>query len=294
MEGNTNGFVTAELSNWTGMGVRLPRIKVRDYPNRSEFQRQAVYILFGKNEANEDAAYIGEAENVYSRLQVQLAEKEFWNEVVFFCSKDKYLNKASIKYLENRLYAIAVFANRYALSQNVPAKPEMSEPEQAELEEFLSNIKLLTASLGYKIFEALEETVTKPVNTSPSEKGTLDGGKNLTTSNAYHILTELLFCKNYAGAEAAGLPSTEGFLVYKNAVFMKEAQPSLHQSILIEPQKMIDEGVLTEEDRYLRLQEDYVFTSSSRAAAMILGVSASGPREWKTKDGISLKELEAR
>jgi hypothetical protein len=58
VEGNTNGLITAELSNWTGIGVKVPKIKIKEYNSRSELQKPGVYILFGKNENNEDSAYI--------------------------------------------------------------------------------------------------------------------------------------------------------------------------------------------------------------------------------------------
>jgi len=115
LNGSTNGLTTAELSNWTGIGVKVPRIKLKDYYARTEFQKPGVYILLGKdeNDKDQDAAYIGEAEVISERLSHHLANKEFWNEVIFFSSKDKYLNKASVKYLEHRLHDIDDKAGRY-------------------------------------------------------------------------------------------------------------------------------------------------------------------------------------
>lgn len=76
-------------------------------------------------------------------------------------SKDAYLNKASIKYLENRLHAIGVASARYGISaQNTLTRSSFSEPEMAKLEEFLSNIKLLTSTFGHKMFEGISETVS--------------------------------------------------------------------------------------------------------------------------------------
>jgi hypothetical protein len=162
VEGTTNGLVTAELSNWTGKGLKVPRIKVKEYSSRDEFKGAGLYILFGKNDSNQDAAYIGEGEPVIERLLAHVANKDFWNEVIIFCSKDKYLNKASIKYLENRLHEIALKADRYEVNNiNTPAQSSVSEAEQAELEEFLSNVKALTSTLGHKIFEELNETIDK-------------------------------------------------------------------------------------------------------------------------------------
>lgn len=269
VEGSVNGLVTAELSNWTGIGIKVPRIRVKDYQSRSEFQKPGVYILLGKNEDNNDAAYIGEAEIVFARLADHLTHKDFWNEVIFFGSKDRYLNKASVKYLEHRLHDIAIKSGRYAINQNTPTKSELSEAEQAELEEFLSNIKILTATLGHRIFEQIEDTFEQ------SEK----------ESHAF-------FCKSTAGANASGKPSTEGFIVFKDSVFLVQEQPSLSESIRVEKAKMINDGTLIPYGDFLKATRHYTFNSPSRAAAMILGRSASGPLEWKTANGIQLKQFE--
>lgn len=269
VDGSVNGLTTAELSNWTGIGIKVPRIKVKDYSNRPEFNKPGVYILLGKGEDNEDLAYIGEAEIIYERLSYHIANKEFWNEVIFFGSKDKYLNKASIKYLESRLYELAQKSGRYSTSQNTPTRSELSEAEQAELEEFLANIKVLTAALGSRIFETLEETLERPDQQQ-----------------------EAFYCRNKAGEESSGSPSTEGFIVYKDSLFMLTEQASLPDGIRIERQKMWKEGTLQIEGEFYRLTKDYVFTSSSRAASAVLARSASGPLEWKTIEGIQLKHFE--
>lgn len=269
VDGTPNSLTTAELSNWTGIGIRVPRIKVREYSTRPEFRKPGVYILIGKGDNNEDMAYIGEAEVIADRLAHHIANRDFWNEVLFFGSKDQYLNKAGVKYLENRLYELAIHAERYTINQNIPTRPELSEAEQAELDEFLSNVKILTASLGHKIFESLEETVEQD-----------------ETSQL------ILFCKNGAGANSKGSPSTEGFIVYKDSLFMITEQPSLADGIVTERRKMISEGILQIEDGFYKLTKDYIFTSSSRAASATLARSASGPLEWKTEAGIQLKYLE--
>ncbi|MGL6127546.1 GIY-YIG nuclease family protein [Chryseobacterium artocarpi] len=269
VDGTPNSLTTAELSNWTGIGIRVPRIKVREFSNRTEFRKPGVYILIGKGDNNEDAAYIGEAEVIADRLAHHIANRDFWNEVLFFGSKDQYLNKAGVKYLENRLYELAMHAERYTINQNIPTRPELSEAEQAELEEFLSNVKILTASLEHKIFESVEETIEQ------NETNQL-----------------VLFCKNGAGANAKGSPSTEGFVVYKDSLLMVAEQPSLNEGIVLERNKMVSDGILQLENGFYKLTKDYIFNSSSRAAAATLARSASGPLEWKTETGIQLKNLE--
>lgn len=269
VDGTANGLTTAELSNWTGIGVKVPRIKVKDYGSRSEFQKPGVYILIGKGDNNEDAAYIGEAEVIYDRLVNHIANKDFWNEVIFFGSKDKYLNKASVRYLENRLHEIATKASRFKLDQNIPTRSELSEAEQAELEEFLANIKVLTASLGHKIFEFLEETVE---------------------SNG--IKEQIFYCQNTAGASGIGSPSTEGFILFTNSKLIIKEQASLTPSLRAERKQMLLEGTLSIQEELYVLTKNYVTSSSSRAASLIIARSASGPLEWKTEVGVSLKAFE--
>jgi hypothetical protein len=271
VEGNTNGLVTAELSNWTGKAFRIPRIKVKDYSIRDELKRPAVYILFGKNDKDEDQAYIGEAEIGINRLQQQLNEREFWNEAIIFNSKDKYLNKASIKYLEHRMHETASRASRYEINNgNTPPRPEISEAEQAELEEFLYNIKLLSATLGHRIFEELKETIE------------IVGKKEV-----------IFFCKSGNGADAKGTFSTEGFVVFKDSIFVNTSQASLHEGYRLQKEKMIQDGLLIVVNGTLILQKHTTFSSSSRAAQIVLGRSASGPIEWKTQEGVPLKQFES-
>lgn len=107
IDGNPNGRLTCELSNWTGKAYKIPRTEVKICEDRQDLKSTGVYLLFGKNDEEQDQLYIGEAENVYTRLQSHLREKDFWTEVIVFISKDDNLNKAHIKYIENRLYQLA-------------------------------------------------------------------------------------------------------------------------------------------------------------------------------------------
>ena len=112
MDADPEGRMVCELSNWNGKAYRIPRGKVKDCSDRLDLKGTSVYLLFGRAESStaKPKAYIGEAENAYSRLVQHVSEKEFWNESVVFISKDENLNKAHIKYLESRLYEIATSA----------------------------------------------------------------------------------------------------------------------------------------------------------------------------------------
>jgi hypothetical protein len=99
IDGDPNGRMTCELSNWTGKAYKIPRNKIKDCKDRPDIFNTGIYILFGKNQENKDSVYIGEAESVLNRLNQHLGQKDFWNEAIVFVSKDENLNKAHVKYL---------------------------------------------------------------------------------------------------------------------------------------------------------------------------------------------------
>jgi hypothetical protein len=73
---------------------------------------------------------------------------------------------------------------------------------------------------------------------------------------------------------------------------MVQEQQSLTESIRIEIKKMLSDGTLIQKGKFYSLTKDYVFNSPFCAASAILGRSASGPLEWKTEDGVQLKQFE--
>ncbi|MCQ4139835.1 GIY-YIG nuclease family protein [Chryseobacterium sp. EO14] len=272
IDGEPNGRLTCELSNWTGKAFRIPRNKIKISADRSELENTGIYILFGKStDNNKDLAYIGEGEEIYKRITQHISGKDFWNEVIVFISKDDNLNKAHIKYLENRLYETAKKVNRYDLvNSNIPTKPSISESDRAEMEEFAENIKLLTNTLGYKIFE---ELIHENQTFEEQEKNTF-------------------YIRATRGANAKGQITNEGFVVLKGSQIADTVTTSLNQSIINFRQRLIDEQKIINTHNKLIFTEDYLFSSPSTAAAIVMGRSANGLTEWKLSDGRILKSIE--
>ena len=112
VNGTADSLTIAELSNWNGKAIKIPRIEVSSC-YREDITQAGVYFLFCKEDDGTDSVYIGEAENVKERLLQHLrdyqAEKEkyYWTTAVIFIGRD--LNKALIRYLENRFVDIALF-----------------------------------------------------------------------------------------------------------------------------------------------------------------------------------------
>ena len=266
IDGDPNGRIMCELSNWSGKAYKIPRNHIRVSDDRDDLNNTGIYMLFGKNDDGNNLAYIGEAENIKQRLLQHLASKEFWNESIVFISKDNNLNKAHIKYLESRLYDLAKNADRYLLENSTkPTKSKISEPDQAEMEEFIDNLKLLVNTLGHKIFEPIS---------GKSEDGAGD----------------MVFQINKKGLIATGKPTNEGFVVFKGSEVSLQIG-AVNSSVISMREKYVIEGVIKEENGKAFFTKDVVFTSASLAANIVLGVSANGLIVWKCK-GKTLKELQ--
>jgi len=269
IDGEPNGRMSCELSNWSGKAYKIPRIKIKDCSDREDLTSTGVYLLFGKDDSDKEQVYIGEAESILKRLNQQLTQKDFWNEAIVFISKDENLNKAHIKYLENRLHDIAKTANRYKVDNSIiPTQSSISESDRAEMEEFIEYIKLLVNTLGHKVFDEKREF-------KPKQK------------------QESFFIKAARGADGQGEMTSDGFVVFKNSKAAATIVNSMTPNYITYRQKLIDEGVLVDKGEYFEFSDDFIFSSPSTAAVMVMGRNANGLTEWKNKNGKTLKEFES-
>ena len=271
VNGTVDSLIIAELSNWSGKAIKIPRIEVASC-NREDIAQAGVYFLFCKEDDSSDSVYIGEAENVNERLMQHLREyqsekeKYYWNTAVVFVGRD--LNKALIRYLENRFVEIARSSNRYTvLTKNTYRNTVMKESQLAVMEEFIDNVKVLINALGYKVLE--------PFSQADSPESKMDD-ETLSLSTG--------------SASAYGKVTTEGFVVFAGArVNEKTSAKSLSAGAQKMRQKFFESGKIEN----LVTAVDILFSSPSAAADFILGYSVSGPQTWKTKDGRTLKDIES-
>lgn len=269
IDGDSNGRMSCELSNWSGKAYKIPRINIKDCADRDDLTKTGVYLLLGKDEEGKELVYIGEAESILKRLNQHLTQKDFWNESIVFLSKDNNLNKAHIKYLENRLHDIAKSANRYRVENTVtPTQSSISESDIAEMEEYIEHVKMLVSTLGHKVFEEKREVKPKK------------------DQNIFYI-------KAARGADAQGERTSDGFVVYKGSLASDSTTSSMANSTLRLRQTLIDNGDLQQVDGNYVFTEDYIFSSPTTAAVIVMGRNANGLVEWKLADGKTLKEFEA-
>ena len=269
-DNNPNGMIMSELSNWNGRVFKIARSELRSFYERNESGFTGIYFLVGRDDYNNDTVYVGEAENMQRRLKQHLNDKDYWNDAIVVISKDNILNKAHVKYLENIFYSLAVASGRaVVVNSNIPTKSSVSEYDEAMLEEFISNSKLLVNTLGFKVFDSIEETTAK----SKTQEDTR------------------FFINAVRGAKGVGALVYDGFVVFKGSKMATSVTQSFPNNAKVLRQKLIDMAIV---DADFVFTKDYIFSSPSTAATIIMGRSANGLTEWLTKDGVTLKHLQEK
>lgn len=266
-DGNPNGRIMCELSNWNGRVYKISRNELAQFSNRPDAENTGVYFLLGKDENNMDTIYIGEAEKMLTRLKQHLKDQLYWSDCIVVVSKDNLLNKAHVKFLENKFYSLAKTAGRsVVINSTVPTCSSISEYDEAMLLEFISNAKLLVNTLGYKIFDTIEDSSVKKQN------------------------SQILFYIQAArGANAKGVIVADGFAVLKDSAIATTTVPSMSDSLNRLRNELIEKGII---DSSFHFSKDHIFTSPSLAAAVVMGRNANGRTEWKTTDHKSIKDIE--
>lgn len=269
VNGTADSLVTAELRNWDARAIRIPRIEVSGC-DRDEIKQQGVYFLLCSDPGTGDkSVYIGEADNVKTRLLQHITaynsdkEKFYWNTAICFTSPA--LNKTFVRYIENKCFDLAKRIKRYdVLTQQTYSNTIISESDQAAMDEFVDNMKIVLGALGC---EALE-----PLNT-PSAAGSNN--------------VDRCFYLNMGGVKAEGEATADGFVVYKGATINQKTNlKSLNKNTAAKRDAMIASDKV---DNYMTT-EDILFTSPSAAADFLVGYSVSGPASWKDKKGVALKD----
>lgn len=202
-------------------------------------------------------------QKIYIRLLQHNKNKEFWSECVAFVSQDNSLNKAHIKYIENKLYTKANKVGRYEIDQITPTKSSLDDADEIRSIKFLEKVILLTSVYGYQIFDEILSEENKNEN------------------------NKLLYLKNNNIEYAKGILTDEGFVILKGSKIKDEIANSLSTSLV----KYAERERSSKDIKDNVFVNNYLCSTPSMAAVIILGRNSNGYNEWKNKDGIKLKDL---
>lgn len=268
--GDPKRLRTAELSNWTGKAVAGPRSEFDSVLAREESSNSGVYFLTGNDpESGKPSVYIGEAESIKDRVKSHL-DKDYWNQIIFFISKDENLTKAHIRYCEGRLIEIAKNAGRALIKNSQGSGSKLPESDREDMEVFLEKLQQLLPALGV---EVLVPAISVAETT---------------------LENELLSCE-IKGLKATGYLTPNGIVVLSGSQAVltpRESSVKYPWSTTLRD-KLKEEGSLVENGEHLLFTKNVEFSSPSAAAAVVHGGQANGLTAWKNKANKSLKELES-
>lgn len=274
-DGTPSGIRHVEIANWSGQAIACPRSRFAELSKWEEAKRPGVYFLFEKqNVDSENRVYIGESENVIKRLSDHDRNKDFWNEVVIFTSKDENLTKSHVKYLESRLVSIGIEAERYQLeNSNTPTESNLPRADKDAMEEFIHNLRIIIGTLGHKLLE--------PLKVAPIEQNT----KSTVGIPLSFALKEL---------KAFGQMTDDGFLLLAGSDVSSSTSPSMPGNSKSIRDSWVSEGVLKLDGKNYKLIKDMLVSSSSYAAVIVAGTNRSGPQSWQDSEGRTLKVIEEK
>lgn len=244
-----------------------PRNRLGAFLSRPEASHIGLYFLFGERDGSpKPVAYVGQTEDLPTRLRSHHANRDFWTTGVAIISRTHSFTQAHLRYLEWLSIREAQLVGRYQLENgNDGAKPFVPEPMEADVLDCFETASVLLATLGFPIFEP-------PAGRLTAER------------------REVFLCRG-PNADAKGAPVDDGFVVFKGSITRRQPVASAADfGPWIE--ELVKSGVLEPvTPEQCRLKQDYVVNSPSYAAALVLARHANGWQEWKLPDGRTLHDV---
>jgi len=283
MDGTVTGRIKCTLANWTGLAYKIPRTHLSQSKERADLKQSGVYFLFGKNEADEDEVYIGQAglrkngEGVLLRVTEHLKDEAYFSEAILLTTQNNSFGPTEISYLEHRFTNLAIATARYRVrNANDPNPGNVTEEKESELEDFISYAKMVLGVLGYKVFVPLVERDAPASAPAPA------------TAEAAAEMTLYLSRKSRKAGrviEAQCRRTSEGFVVLAGSMIDTVDGDTIPKSIKALREKCIARGDIAGD----KLMRDTLCTSPTYAAAFVLGMTTNGRTDWKTADGTTFK-----
>jgi hypothetical protein len=283
-DGEVEGVRFLEIANWTGMAILSPRDRYLDLRSEPEFDRTGVYILTGPDPDYEGVirSYIGRADNLRTRIDNHIKERDWWDSCLCFTTSDDSLTLTHIQFLEAALLEQATKAGQVRLDNvQFPAIPRLGRADRLDLTRFLENVLMLSGMAGLPTFEIVDQAPDQITIAVPTE--------NSFKFAQYEF--------HYVGP-AADLMANAKYEARKRFVVMQKSMSRINETnscpdtVRVLRQKLRDEGVLVENGGVLLFTADHAFNSPSLAAAVIYGGSVNGRSVWKNADGRSINDLD--
>ncbi len=284
MDGTPGGVTVAELMNWTGKVVVVPRTSLGLLKARPELQRAGAYLLVGDDPEvlGRLRVYVGEADNVIARVPQHDADetKAYYDRAVLVIGKDDQLTKSHARWLEQRLIALAKANGSAALANGNAgaASVRLPESDESDMEGFLDHLQLVLPALGFAF------TQPKPTAALATKAGGLSAPEVEGIAGA--AAASPVFEVTVAGAAGRAQQVGGQFLLLAGSTCRRQGIPSWTSYRALRERLVADGRIVAGPDpELLVVAEDVPLGSPSAGAAIVAGRNMNGRQTWKTADG---------
>ncbi len=272
VDGTPNGLRKATIHGWTGLTFVATGTTFAALTSRPELDRTGIYILSGPDAeaVGGTRAYIGSANSVRERIKQSAQQREFWETAIAVTTSDDDLSKGHVEYLEARLIQMAGDANRVTLDNGtnpVGQRRRLPEADQANMEQFLANLKIILPVVGLDLLKPQPRAVAQA--STPVEQRT-----------AHETTFEI---RHKSGVSAEAVEEDGEFVVLEGSQSLMDTG-YVQQSYGTLKENLVKQGVLVPgADGKHVFAKPYSFNSPSAAAAVVLDRNSNGRTEWKVK-----------
>jgi hypothetical protein len=264
IDGKPDGMLTAEVFNWTGHLLVTPRTQIRQALSRSQSSYTGVYLLVG-DEQDRPKLYVGEGENIATRIRSHESNKDWWTKCILITSQANNLHKAHVQYLEARLVQEANKSGIIDLDNSTtPNFPTLSESAKANMESFLDYLFMVLPAVRIDLFlKKVRPKIEKGKTNADDPEFELRVKKENILANAILVDGEFVVQEgSLARSEWVGGDSHNYSKLYA---------------------ELSTAGVIKQHGDTKVFTTNYAFSSTSAAGAMITGRATAGPIAWKLK-----------
>ena len=264
-DGSPENYIVITSFNWTGECVKCSRSDINKIATRYNDVKSGVYFLFGYNELKMPQVYVGESEDIVTRIMQHIKDKDkLWFEEVVLVTSSNILTKGHIKNLEYQLIKLIKNSIVYS-SMNGNAGTESSLPDYMypEINTFLEYTIMIMPILGYQGLFVNQKVETSPI-----------------------IQDDILVYQKANGF----LVDDKQFRVLKGSKMSINEVKSCSDYIKFARKRLLETGVVNSETCVF--EKDFDFGSPSRAGSVIHGGAVNGWVVWKNVLGKTLHEIE--
>ena len=266
VDGSPTGLMIAEIVNWTGKAIVVPRAALAEFLARPEAKATGVYLLAGPDPDDpfRPIVYVGEAEEVGIRLRTHDKDenKDFFERAIVFVSKDENLTKAHARFLEARV-AERLRASGRAKSINgvEPGGAGLPEADREDMDYYLAQMELMLPALGLDVL--------RPMPSAAPE------------ARASEVSPEFAYA---GGGFDAKMQEIDGEFVLKAGSLVRGNETATcPQGVRQQRETARHDGALVqaEDGANFRVARDLTFSSPSGVGAFVYGGSVNGRLYWR-------------